>query len=128
MTNGVEKYSVRDVVNRALNSAEDGLNVCIVGGSYTTYEGVSVSPGAEAADYDVKTTGGGYATVTTAGTTEIYNNHATLAITVKLNATGNASIRVPALQSRTITEIKTTNLFITTPAAYNAAIDIILYG
>lgn len=100
--------------------------------TYTTplniYEAKSVSPGASQTDYDAKTTGGLFGTVTDSINTTVMNNHATLSITVKLNANTADAITIPANRALTIDKLKVTNLFITTPALYNAAIDIVLFG
>lgn len=95
---------------------------------YTDYESGTVSPGADADGYDVKTTGGFFLTVTTSYNTQIKNTHEISPITIYLNSDNTNPITVEANSQFNIEGLAITNIFIDTPASYDSSVEVLIFG
>jgi len=81
--------------------------------NFTSYESKSFTISGAQTNYNVKTAESMFGTVASSPNTTIY---ASVACTVKLNATGNSGIALLAGEEITITGYAVTNIFITTTA------------
>lgn len=92
------------------------------------FESKLVSPGASADGYDVKVTGGMFATVTTTIEATIENKDGSEIITVYPNTDGANPITIGPGQSKIINLYPITNLFIDTTASQTSGVEIALIG
>lgn len=96
--------------------------------SYSNYESGNVSPGADSDGYDVKNTGGFFATVTTAYNIQIKNTNEISEITIYLNTDGSNPITISENSQFNIEGFPVTNIFIDTPAGYDSNVEVLLFG
>ena len=95
---------------------------------YTNYESGTVSPGADADGYNVKTTGGFFGTVITSINTQLKNPHEILPITIYLNSDNINPIIIEANSQFNIEGLEITNIFIDTPSGYDDNIEVLIFG
>ena len=122
-------YRVENILSESYNDTVKAIKTTTLAtASYTTYESGTVPPGAEANGYDVKITGGKFATTSTAYRTIIKNDDAVLDITIFLNVDNTNPITIKSASELDLTGYAVTNIFIDTPAAYASTVEITLFG
>jgi hypothetical protein len=128
------QYNRSENENKKFREAADGLSLVATSTGAdapadTLYEFAALSPGASATNYNVKTAGSMFGTVTNAGYVVVKNNDDAKTITVKINATTNDAINVVSGGTLTLPNlINVTNLFITTIADHSGTVEVTLFG
>ncbi len=124
-----KNYKVENILSESYNDTMKAIKTTTLAtASYITYESGTVSPGAETNGYDVKTTGGKFATTSTAYRTIVKNDDAVLDITIFLNVDNTNPITIKSASELDLTGYAVTNIFIDTPATYASTVEITLFG
>lgn len=95
---------------------------------YSAYESKILSPGDGTDGFDVKNTGGMFASVTTALNTTIKNNNESLGLVIYLNIDNVNPITIRPNTEWNLEGFPITNIFIDTPIGYTGDVEITIFG
>lgn len=117
-----------DVIVNVYDDVNRRLRVTLSGDEkYHSYESGTISPGDNTDGFDVKNTGGKFATVTTSFNTTIKNNNESLGLTIYLNTDDVNPITMRPNAELNIEGFPITNIFIDSPVGYSGDVEITLF-